>query len=112
MGVALFLLSATGAAAANTFWKKGIPQDQMIDDQMDCKVVGNKSAPPDRVNGVDRNFQLRMKLIGRCMKKRGYQEVKVRGCGPFKQMPDLSKAVSITNKTCVKGIEYGYVFLN
>jgi hypothetical protein len=108
----ILLISATAASAANTFWKEGVTQGQMVEDQMDCSVVGNQSAPADRTNGVDRNFQLRMKLIGRCMKNLGYQEVKVRGCGPFKRMPDMSQPVTITSDTCVKGVEYGYVFVN
>lgn len=111
--VVLLSLAVLFCGGANTFWKKGVPQEQMIEDQVDCKIEGNKAAPPDRQSGGwDANFELRMHVIARCMKKRGYKEVDVRSCGPFKKMPDLSMPVEIGSKTCVKGIEKAYVFIN
>ena len=46
------------------------------------------------------------------MKSKGYQEVKVKTCGPFKKSPDLSLSIEITKKTCSKGIEKAYIFVN
>ena len=110
---AIVLLFSAMLCSGMTYWKKNTPQLDMIEDQIDCTVEGLKSAPADRDSyGYDRNFELRSHVVGKCMKSKGYQEVKVKTCGPFKKSPDLSLSIEITKKTCSKGIEKAYIFVN
>jgi hypothetical protein len=94
------------------YFRSDVSQDKMNLDYDGCKISGLRDAPPDRVNGIDNNFDFRVKLIGRCMAQKGYKTVKRRTCGPFRKPNDMSKPAILTDKTCIYGGGSYYAFVN
>lgn len=107
----LLIFIGNTAFAATAYFNPTVTQSNMNRDYDTCKIEGLSKVPVDRLNGYDNNFDLRQNVIGRCMAKKGYQEVQVRTCGPFKKVPDMNKPAKITSKTCVLGKGRFYAFV-